>query len=345
MSEKTERMELRTSLIELIGGYMTSHALGVMAELGVADHIDETPRSSVELAEATGVHELSLRRMLRMLATVGVTTEPEPGSFGLTAVGRQLRTDSPDSLRSFTRMFCHPLLFSNWQGLEDAIRSGTSSFEEDRGTDFYSYVAQQPQMNALFNEAMGEESRIAAEELATGYDFSSAKRIVDLGGGDGTLLASILTANPHLEGIVFDSPSGVEGARENLREAALESRAEVREGDFFRDIPTDGDLYVIKSVLQDWNDDDAIALLRSCRIQLPPSATLLIVGSVLPDTATDAGSVMFFTDVNMLVNTGGRERTVGEFEAMFTEAGLTIESVELGAAGPLSVIRAVPTAR
>lgn len=344
MSEKTERMELRKSLIELIGGYMTSHALGVMAELGVADHITDEPRPSVELAEATGVHELSLRRLLRMLATVGITTEPEPGTFGLTAVGRQLRTDAPDSLRSFTRMFCHPLLFSNWQSLESTIRTGESRFESDHNTGFYSYVAQQPRLNALFNEAMSEESRIAAEELATGYDFSDNKRVVDLGGGDGTLLASILSANPHLEGIVFDSPSGVEDAQETLRNAGLEGRAEVRPGDFFRDIPTDGDLYIIKSVLQDWNDDDSIALLRSCRIQLPASATLLIVGSVLPDTATNAEPVMFFTDVNMLINTGGRERTEGEYRAMFTETGLTIESVELGAAGPLSVIRAVPSA-
>ncbi|MFD5778917.1 methyltransferase [Streptomyces sp. NPDC126933] len=339
-----EKVRLRAALIERIGGYMTAHSIGVAAELGIADLIKDDVRGSEELAAESGTHEPSLRRLLRTLTAVGLTTEPEPGRFALTEVGAQLRSDSPDSLRAFSRMFCHPILMNAWQGLGHAVTTGERAFDHVYGKDFYSYVADQGEANRLFNEAMSEESRIAAAQLATGYDFSRTKKVVDLGGGDGTLLAAILPLQPHLQGIVFDSPSGVAEAPEVLQKAGISDRCEARPGDFFQDIPTDGDLYIIKSVFQDWSDEDSRALLRSCRAQMPESATLLIVGSVLPETASMDQPIMFFTDLNMLVNTGGRERTESEFRAMLKETGFTVRSVRLGAAGPLSIIEAVPTA-
>ncbi|WP_404815905.1 methyltransferase [Streptomyces thermolineatus] len=337
-----EKMRLRAALIERIGGYMTAHSIGVAAELGIADLMKDEVRGSDELAAESGTHEPSLRRLLRTLAAVGLTTEPEPGRFALTDVGAQLRSDSPDSLRAFSRMFCHPILFRAWQGLGHAVTTGERAFDHVYGKDFYSYVADQGDANRLFNEAMSEESRIAAAQLAAGYDFSGAKKVVDLGGGDGTLLAAILPTQPHLQGIVFDSPSGVAEAPDVLAKAGVADRCEARSGDFFRDIPSDGDLYIIKSVFQDWGDEDSLALLRSCRSQMPESATLLIVGSVLPETASTDQPIMFFTDLNMLVNTGGRERTESEFRAMLDGTGFTVRSVQLGAAGPLSIIEAVP---
>ncbi|MFE1783681.1 methyltransferase [Streptomyces sp. NPDC059506] len=337
-----EKMRLRAALIERIGGYMTAHSIGVAAELGIADLMKDEVRGSDELAAESGTHEPSLRRLLRTLAAVGLTTEPEPGRFALTDVGAQLRSDSPDSLRAFSRMFCHPILFRAWQGLGHAVTTGERAFDHVYGKDFYSYVADQGDANRLFNEAMSEESRIAAAQLAAGYDFSGAKKVVDLGGGDGTLLAAILPTQPHLQGIVFDSPSGVAEAPDVLAKAGVADRCEARSGDFFRDIPSDGDLYIIKSVFQDWGDEDSLALLRSCRAQMPESATLLIVGSVLPETASTDQPIMFFTDLNMLVNTGGRERTESEFRAMLDGTGFTVRSVRLGAAGPLSIIEAVP---
>ncbi len=341
-NDHSEKMRLRAALIERIGGYMTAHSIGVAAELGIADLIKDEVRGSDELAAASGTHEPSLRRLLRTLTAVGLTTEPEPGRFALTDVGSQLRSDSPDSLRAFSRMFCHPILLRAWQGLGHAVATGDQAFDHVYGVDFYSYVADQGEANRLFNEAMSEESRIAAAQLAAGYDFSYAKKVVDLGGGDGTLLAAILPAQPHMQGIVFDSPSGVAEAPKVLKEAGVSDRCEARAGDFFQDIPGDGDLYIIKSVFQDWNDEDSRALLRSCRAQMPGSATLLIVGTVLPETASMEQPIMFFTDLNMLVNTGGRERTESEFRTMLEEAGFTVQSVQLGAAGPLSVIEAVP---
>ncbi|MFC7987374.1 methyltransferase [Streptomyces sp. NPDC057336] len=339
---RAERMSLRAALIERIGGYMTAHAIGLAAELGLADLIQDGVRDSAELAAGTRTHEPSLRRLLRMLAAVGITTEPEPGRFGLTEVGAQLRSDSPDSLRAFARMFCHPSLFSAWQGLGHAISSGERAYDHVFGKEFYAHLAEQPGLSALFNEAMGEESRIAAGMLAAGYDYSGFKKVVDLGGGDGTLLAAVLPGNPHLHGVVFDSASGVAEARGVVEAAGVADRCEVVSGDFFQDIPADGDLYIVKSVFQDWGDDDSRALLRSVRARIPDAATLLIVGTVLPETSSPEFPVMFFTDVNMLVNTGGRERTESEFRSLLEETGFTVRAVRLGAAGPLSLIEAVP---
>ncbi|ROP37268.1 methyltransferase [Saccharothrix texasensis] len=337
----------RAALIELIGGYMTAHALGLAAELKLADHIGDSTRTSTELAEATGTHEPSLHRLLRTLAAVGVTTEPEPGRFSLTEVGAQLRTDSPDSLHAFTRMFCDPTLFTAWQELGRVVRTGEPSFAHVHGKDIYGYLADHPELSALFNEAMGQESRISADRIAAAHDFSGVEHVVDLGGGDGTLLAAILGANPHLRGTVVDSPSGVAQAAEVLGAAGVADRCEVVAGDFFQSVPADGDLYIIKSVFQDWDDEPARAILRTCRAHMPDTATLLIIGSVLPETASAETvsaetRIMFYTDVNMMVTSGGRERTESDFRTMLADTGFTVESVAHAAAGPLSIIRATP---
>jgi len=342
--DTTERLRLRTALIERIGGYMTSHALGVMADLGLADLIKDDVRGSDELAAETGADEPSLRRVLRLLAAVGITTEPQPARFGLTEVGALLRTDSPDSLRAFTRVFCSPMWFTAWQGLGPAVTTGDLAFDQAKGSDFYTALAADTEFSALFHDAMGEESRVAAGRVAAAYDFSRVTKVIDLGGGDGTLLATVLTAHPHLRGTVFDSPNGVADATAVLRKAGVADRSEVQPGDFFQDIPQDGDLYIIKSVFQDWNDEDALALLRSCRARLPESATLLVVGTVLPETAATDQAVAYFTDVNMMVMAGGRERTEPEFRAMLSATGFTVQSVQIGAAGPLSMIQATPSA-
>lgn len=340
--DPTEKMRLRAALIERIGGYMIAHAIGVAVDLRIADLIGDGVRGSDELAAETATHEPSLRRLLRLLVTAAIVTEPEPGRFSLTDIGAQLRTDSPDSLHAFARMFCHPALFTSWQGLGHAVATGERAFDHVYGTPFYDHLAEHTELSVLFNDAMGEESRIAAGQLAAGYDFSGATTVVDLGGGDGTLLAAILSTRPGLRGIVFDSPAGVAEAPTVLQQAGVAERCAVQAGDFFSDIPTDGDLYIIKSVFQDWGDEGARALLRSVRAQMPASATLLIVGTVLPETASTDTPIMFLTDMNMLVNSGGRERSESEFRTMLHDTGFTVGSVGHGAAGPLSLIEAVP---
>ena len=278
----------------------------------------------------------------RPSTAVGITTEPTPGRFLLTDVGRQLRTDSPDSLHAFATMFCHPSLFESWKGLEHTVRTGERSFDHVFGATFYDHLAAHDDISNLFNVAMGEESRIAAEQLAALPDFDDVTTVVDLGGGDGTLLAAVLSTRPELRGIVFDSASGVAEAPGVLAAAGVADRCEARAGDFFSDIPDGGDLYIIKSVFQDWGDEESTALLRTCRKQIPHSAKLMIVGTVLPETADTVAPVMFVTDLNMMVNTGGRERSEGEFRRMLADAGFDVTAVRIGGAGPLSIIEATP---
>lgn len=338
-----DALGLRAALIERIGGYMTAHATGVAAELGLADLIGTGSRTSSDLAAETNTHEQSLRRLLRLLVAGGIATEPAPGRFALTDIGTQLRADSPGSLKNFARMFGDPLFLTSWQGLEHTVSSGERAFDHTYGTGIYDHLAQHPETSALFNEAMSEESRHSAEQLAVGYAFPDTGTLVDVGGGDGTLLAAVMRNRPGLRGIVFDSESGVAEAPATLAKAGLADRCEASAGDFFESVPGDGDTYIIKSVFQDWGDEDSRAILRTCRAHMPPSATLLIVGTVLPERADTSAPVMFLTDVNMMVTTGGRERTESEFRAMLEETGFTVDHVGDRDAGPLSVIRAVPT--
>lgn len=341
-TDPAAKIRNRAALIEVIGGYMASQALALAAELKIADLIHDGVDTSAALAQATGSHEPSLHRMLRMLAAVGITTEPEPGRFGLTEVGDQLRSDSPDSLWAFTRFFTDQALFTSWQSVGHSVRTGECAFDQVHGKNAYVYLSEQPELSALFNHAMSQESRISAGQVAAGIDFADVKTVVDIGGGDGTLLSAILGAHPHLDGVVFDSPSGVAEAGDVLAKAGLSDRCEVQAGDFFESVPAGGDLYIIKSVFQDWDNEPAKAILRTCRAHMPAGATLLIVGSVLTDTASTDEPVMFLTDANMLVTAGGRERTESEFRTMLAETGFAVESVARGAAGPLSIIKAVP---
>jgi hypothetical protein len=336
------KMRHRTELIEMIGGYMAAHALGLAAELKIADRIGEGVRTSEDLAKATGSHEPSLRRMLRLLVAIGITTEPEPGWFGLTEVGAQLRTDSPDSLHAFTRIFCHESHFTAWQELAHSVRTGEPAWDQVIGKNIYGYLAERTDLSSLFNEAMGQESRISAGQIAANYDFADFKTVVDLGGGDGTLLSAILTLNPYLHGIVFDSPSGVAEAHGVLSAAGVADRCEVRSGDFFEAVPAEGDMYIIKSVFQDWDDDRVMDILRTCRAHIPETARLLIVGTVLPETAVPGEKIMFYTDMNMLINSGGRERTESQLRALLEEAGFAVKSVATRVAGPSSIIEAIP---
>ncbi|XVV05157.1 methyltransferase [Actinosynnema sp. CA-248983] len=338
------RIANRAALIEIIGGYMASQALALAAELKIADHVHAGVTASADLASATDTHAPSLYRLLRTLVAIGLLAEPEPDRFALTEVGEQLRTDSPNSLWAFTRFFTNPTLFSSWQQVGHTIKTGECAFDHVHGKNIYVHLAENPELSALFNVAMGQESRVSAGLVAEGYDYTDVRRVVDVGGGDGTLLAAILGAHPHLSGVCFDSAAGVAEAAGVLAAAGVSSRCEVVAGDFFSSVPGGGDLYIIKSVFQDWDDENARRLLSTVRASMPADATLLIVGSVLPDTADTENPVMFYTDINMLVTAGGRERTESQFRGLLADTGFVVESVGRGAAGPLSLITARPAA-
>ena len=238
--------------------------------------------------------------------------------------------------------FTDPSLFSSWQQAGHSVKTGEDAFSHLHGKNAYVYLSEHPELSQLFNYAMSQESRIAAANVAAGIDFTGVKSVVDIGGGDGTLLKAILSTHPELTGVCFDSPSGVAEAPKVLAEAGLTDRCEVVAGDFFAAVPTGGDLYIIKSVFQDWDNEPAAKLLRTVRAHMPATAKLLIVGSVLTDTATTDEPVMFLTDANMLVTAGGRERTESEFRALLADTGFSMAAVGRNAAGPLSIIEALP---
>jgi SAM-dependent methyltransferase len=319
-------------LYHLLTGHYVSSALYVAAELGVADHLAAGPQGHVELARATGAHAPSLRRVLRLLASAGVFAEAEDGRFTLTSIGECLRGDLPGSFRSTARLLAGPLVWASWGDLLHTVRTGEMALRHVFGTDSFEYLEQHPEEGAVFDDAMTAFTAMVAVAVTAAYDFSRFRTVVDVGGGQGTLLAGILKATPSLRGILFEMPRVVERARRQLAAAGLGARCEVVGGDFFTSVPSGGDAYLLKHVLHDWDDDRAGAILASCHRAMAPGATLLVVEGVYPprvDQSLESRGAAL-NDVNMLVVTGGRQRSEAEFRALF-------------AAGGFELIRIVPT--
>ncbi|MBG0832784.1 VOC family protein [Planomonospora sp. ID67723] len=305
---------------ELISSYMPAQILYVAAELDLAAHLAGGERETAELAAATGTHAPSLRRLLRALACLGLVTETVPGRFTLTEAGDLLKDGSPGSFRAMARLICGPDLWASWGLLIDSVRTGEPTWERVTGFPAFEWTARDPEGSAIFNRAMSENTRRVAPGIIAGFDFARFGTLVDVGGGDGTLLSAILRAVPDLRGVLFDLPSGLAEAERNL--AGLRDRCETVSGDFFEAVPQGADAYLLKSVIHDWDDERATAILRACHAAMGPQATLLVLEPVLPeriDSPAATGIVM--SDINMLVATGGRERTEAEFRALLTGAG------------------------
>ncbi len=331
-------------LIQKIFAYFDSQVIHVAARLGIADLLDDGPKAAEELAKATRTHVPSLRRLLRALAGLGLLEEVGPGRFALTPLGAPLRTGAPDSVHG-EAMMSDELLWLPWGKLLHSVQTGAPAFDEVYGTAFFQYLAQNPACSANFNAAMTDGTRLAAPAILAVYNFSGSGSIVDVGGGNGTLIATILRANPSLRGVLFDLPAGVEGAAALLSAAGVADRCQIIQGDFFQSVPEGHDTCILKSVIHDWDDDHAIAILRNCRRAMPAHGKLLVVEPVLPAVVERSDQVqrMVMADINMLVCAGGRERTEAEFQALFTSADFRLTAV-IPAPAPsiLSVIEGVP---
>jgi orsellinic acid C2-O-methyltransferase len=231
------------TLMPLINGFMASRVVHVAAELGVADLLAQGAKTSGTLARETGTHAPSIHRLLRALASLDVVDEVEPGRFALTALGAQLRTDVPDSVRNLALTHGSEWAWRSWGELRHSIRTGEPAMQHVFGMDAFDYLGAHPQEAAIFNEAMAEITRQVARAVVAAYDFARFRTIVDVGGGNGTLIGAILDAEPKLRGIVFDSPSGSAEAPRQLEAAGLADRCEVIAGDFFRSVPSGADAY------------------------------------------------------------------------------------------------------
>lgn len=342
----------RDQIVRLAFGSMAAQTLRAAVRLRVVELIGDATRPATEVAAEAGAEPLPMTRLLRTLSALGLLKENAPGSFSATAAGALLDPAHPDSLASFVRMFTEPALQRAWELLDDSVRTGEVAFDTIFSTDFFSHLAQHPELSREFNAAMSQAVSDTAAALPRAFDFGRFTRVTDVGGGDGTLLAHVLDAHPGLTGVVFDTTEGVAQAPATLARHGLGERCTVSAGDFFRAVPEDSDLYMMKSILHDWTDEQAVTILRHCRDVLPPNGRVLIVEPVLPEvvdvdaqTEVTDGGVTYLSDLNMLVNVGGRERTRRDFEDVCHRAGLSLTTVTpLPEAAPFSLIEAVAVA-
>lgn len=322
------QVDERVELMRVAFGSMAAHVLGTAARMDLAGAIGDEGASVEQLADAYGIAAEQMVRLLRALAAIGVLAEPSAGWFVLTEAGSLLRDDHPGSVRSFVRMFTDPVMLGAWPRLESAVRTGRTTFDEVFGKPFFDHLATEPELSALFNASMSQGTRAIAAALPGLYDFDRYTTVTDVGGGDGTLLVGLLGRHQALQGVVFDTAEGAAQAADTISGAGLSGRCTVVTGDFFEAVPTGADLYLLKSIVHDWDDDRAATILEHCRAALPPHGRVLIIEPVLPDTVPpDAPAGPYLSDLNMLVNVGGRERTRADFEQLCSSSGLTVTDV------------------
>ncbi len=316
-------------LYQIATGYYLSRALYVATSLNIADHLSGGPRSADELAQLTSAHAPSLRRVLRLLASAGVFAEQEDGRFALTSLSEWLRRDIPGSFRSAVLLFTGPLEWASWGALPHTVQTGEMAQRHVFGVDPFEYMEQHREEGGVFDEAMAAFTNLTAVAVAAVYDFGPFRTLVDIGGGNGALMAGILKANPHLRGVVFDLPRVTEGAKRQIAAAGLADRCEVVGGDFFEAVSGGGDGYLIKHVIHDWNDEHAVRILRSCHRAMKPEAKLLLVEGVYPPRIQQnlESRSAALNDVNMLVVTGGRQRSEPEFRQLYSAAGFRLTRI------------------
>jgi hypothetical protein len=327
-----------TTLLQMMTGYWVSQALYVAAKLGIADLLADGPVDCEDLAASTDSHAPSLQRVLRALASVGVFTEVSPGAFALTPLGELLRTETPGSMRALAIMYAEEQ-YRAWGELVHSVRTGEMAFDHQFGMGYFEYLAQHPEADRVFNEAMTGWTHQLVGAVVDTYDFSPFKTVVDVGGGYGALLAAILQSNPGTQGILFEQPHVVASATEQLVAAGVADRCTVVGGDFFAAVPAGGDAYVLSQILHDWDDEHCVAILGQCRQAMPDHGKLLVVELVLPEG--DEPFLGKWLDLHMLVLLGGRERTAAEYDALFQAAGFKLARVVPTPPGP-SVVEAVP---
>ncbi|MFE7671798.1 methyltransferase [Streptomyces albidoflavus] len=332
----------RELIVRLAFGSMAAQTVRAAVRLRVVELMGDAPRQAAEVASAAGAAPQPMARLLRALSALGLLEECAPGTFAVTPAGALLHPGAPGSVASFVRMFTDPALVRAWEHLDDSVRTGEVAFDTVFGTDFFSHLGRHPELSAEFNAAMSQAVAGTAAVLPHAFDFGRFRHVTDVGGGDGTLLAGVLAAHPHLTGAVFDTAEGLARAPETIERHGLGGRCTPVAGDFFRSVPGGSDLYLVKSVLHDWPDERAVTILGHCREVLPPGGVVLIVEPVLPETVGAGGAGTYLSDLNMLVNLGGRERTREEFAEVCRRAGLSLTSVTpLTEAAPYSLIEAV----
>ena len=312
-------------MLQMISGFWVSRIVYAAAKLGIADLFEDRPRTVAELATLTNTHPQSLYRLLRALASVGIFEEKEKHLFAITPLAQTLQSDVPGSLRYMAIAeldYAHTLAWSN---LIPSLETGEVGFDRAAGMSCWDYYAQHPEDGETFNRYMTNLTAMVQTAVLASYDFSGFDTIVELGGGQGSLLASILSKNPHLNGILYELPFVIAEAQQNLQATGLSDRIQTISGDFFESAPSGGDAYLMKSVIHDWNEEKCVTILRNCHRAMPDRGKLLLIESVVEE-----GNNPSFTklvDLVMLVGTGGQERTAVEYQTLLELSGFKLTRV------------------
>ena len=321
-------LPLPFQLSRMITSYWVPQSIHAAAALGVADVLADGPKPSDAIARAVDADPDALHRLMRALVALELCTATDDGAFGLTPLGACLRSGTSDSMRSWALLLGSEQHWRSWGRLVECIKTGRSVPQLD-GRDTWVERSGDPAASEAFNDSMAQLTRHIAGAVAVSYDFSAFRTIVDVGGGSGALLPPILKSNPGLRGTVFDLPRCRDGARVIAEKTRLADRYDFAGGDFFTDALPKADAFIIKSVIHDWDDERSLAILRNIRAAMGPESRLLVVEPIAPERpgSTPFDAMMAHTDLNMLVVTGGRERTEADFRTLIERAGFTVTRV------------------
>lgn len=323
-------------LMNMAMGYIVSQAVAVSARLKIADLVADGPKTPAELAAATNTHEPSLYRLLRALASLGIMVKDGDGRFSNAALGELLRSDHPQSMQGAFYMLGDPEHWNAHGNMQYSVETGEIAFDYTFGMPIFSFLGKNPKAADVFDRAMTSFTIATAAAVSANYDFGSAGTIADIAGGHGILLAKILQKYPSARGVLFDQQQVVDG--NCLAGEGVADRTRTVSGDFFKEIPVVADIYLMKFILHDWNDEQCVDILRNLAKSAPSGSKLLIVETLVEEDDNQP-SLSKIMDLNMLIMTGGRERTASEYAALFERSGFKLTDVHL--TQPLQIIEAV----
>lgn len=331
-------------LLALVGANWTTQAIGAAVQLGVVDHLAKRPLGAASLARLTRCDPPALARLLRALVAIEVCDE-QAGRYRLTPMGALLREEAPGSVRWWA-LWCGGAQWTLWGDLAGSVRTGRSFRERHGGEPGYEHLSRDAGSALVFNRAMAGLTQRVGREVARVSDWRGVKRVVDVGGGHGELLLEVLRARPGLEGVVFDLPHAAKGAAARLKAEGLAARARFVSGSFFEALPAQADAYLLKSILHNWDDANALGILGRVRAAMPPGSRIVLVERVMPEKPRGRArdTAILRSDLNMLVSLGGRERTRREFAGLLAQAGFGRPTVR-ATATDYSVIEARPRLR
>jgi len=329
----------RQAMSRLMRSYRQARCVGVAVELGLAERLSAGPRTATDLADEVGAHAPSLHRLLRALVAIGVVAQDGSDRYALTPFGEEMRQDR---LGPSARFFNSEHHLQSWLHLDHSIRTGERAFDHVYGMRNWDYYARHPEQAAIFDGAMSSITGPVSKAVATAYDFSPFQVVADLGGGDGTLLTEILHRYPSIRGLLFDLPPVVERARKKLEASGLLGRCELVAGSFLEMVPAGASIYMMKTIIHDWEEPAVGMILERCRAAIGDSgAPFLLIERVLPEKIGPEDMDDLLADLDMLANPGGQERTEPEYVALLQRAGFKLDRI-IQTPTPFKIVESLP---